>query len=200
MLVNCLQFVTARKRSLGGGCLVPTEGRGVPGPGGWGLVPGGPGPWGSVWRTPPPEMATAAGGAHPTGMYSCLKLKIHFFAMRQCTLVMSRSFQFEFETYFKLVRGSTGKDCLCYGPWQRTRVETIYLSVFQKSFYIDSVSDHILKNPDLIMNQLEVIWVSCDWPDSSNWPVSLAALATWKFSTSFLWLSPKSLFALCYHW
>ena len=36
----------------------------MPGPGG---VPG-PGR-GGVWR-PPPEMATAAGGTHPTGMHS----------------------------------------------------------------------------------------------------------------------------------
>ena len=30
--------------------------------------------WGVDWRTPPPVMATAAGGTHPTGMHSCLIL------------------------------------------------------------------------------------------------------------------------------
>ena len=39
---------------------------GEPGPGGY-LVPGGRGAW---WR-PPPQMATAARGTHPTGMHSC---------------------------------------------------------------------------------------------------------------------------------
>ena len=83
---------TASKRSLGHGytfssvcqglcpqgrCLVPG---GESGPGGWlpgprGVSgPGGvPGPGGlvpvGVWR--PPEMATAAGGTHPTEMHSC---------------------------------------------------------------------------------------------------------------------------------
>ena len=154
---------------------------------------------GVSWRLPPPppvDSATAAGGTHPTGMHSCLKLKVHFFAMGQCTLVMSRSFQFEFETYFKLLRGSTGKDCLCYGPWQRTRVETIYLSVFQKSFCIDSVSDHLLKNPDLIMNQLEVIWVSCDWPDSSKLTRQFGCIGNFKIQHKFLMIVTKE--PLCF--
>ena len=71
--------------SKGWGCLVLGGGvwsRGVPGPGGvWsqggclvlgkgGLVPGG---W--VSGGDPPRTATAAGGTHPTGMHSCLKLK-----------------------------------------------------------------------------------------------------------------------------
>ena len=54
---------------------------GVPGPGGM------PGPWGSAWSLGgclvpgsvwwrPPRTATAAGGTHPTGMHSCLKVKI----------------------------------------------------------------------------------------------------------------------------
>ena len=55
-----------------GGCLVlgGAWSWGVPGPGGY-LVPGGPG--GDPPPNPPlPEMATAAGGTHPTGMHSCL--------------------------------------------------------------------------------------------------------------------------------
>ena len=52
---------------LRGGVPVP---RGVPAPGGC-LLPGGCLVWGGAWwRTP--QMATAASGMHPTGMYSCL--------------------------------------------------------------------------------------------------------------------------------
>ena len=68
--------------SMGGGCLVPgvpgpggSGPGGVPGPGGcWGLLPGG----GLVWGVPggSPGTATAADGTHPTGMHSCLCLKI----------------------------------------------------------------------------------------------------------------------------
>ena len=56
-----------------GGCLLP--GRRVPAPGGWvpGLGSGGCGcplPGGCLVETP--QMATAAGSAHPTGMHSCI--------------------------------------------------------------------------------------------------------------------------------
>ena len=95
-----MRFITARKRSLGQGNILHlfvilfTEGLGlwVPGPGrmpglgGPGLgdawsrgVPGPravPGQRGAWWRPPPPlpGMATAAGGTHPIGMHSCLKI------------------------------------------------------------------------------------------------------------------------------
>ena len=63
---------------MGGVCLV----RGVPGPGGGGLL------WGGAWSggclvmgrlgVPggDPPMATAAGGTHPTGMHSCFNLSL----------------------------------------------------------------------------------------------------------------------------
>ena len=78
-----------------GGVPAPRGGvwsQGVPGPGGcllWGgcLRPGGclllgdllqgdllPG--GAWWRPPTPGTATAAGGAHPTGMHSCLTIDL----------------------------------------------------------------------------------------------------------------------------
>ena len=53
---------------------VSVHGVGVPGPGGRGVWSGG-GSWSrGVCGDPllPPEMATAAGGTHPTGMHSCL--------------------------------------------------------------------------------------------------------------------------------
>ena len=48
-----------------GGCLV-WEG------GGWCLICGGVWSEGGTTPPPPPEMATAAIGTHPTGMYSCM--------------------------------------------------------------------------------------------------------------------------------
>ena len=57
--------------------------RGVPGPGCVCLVPGGylvlggvPGP-GGVPGGDIPQMATAAGGTHPTGMHSCVAISFH---------------------------------------------------------------------------------------------------------------------------
>ena len=53
---------------------------GVPSPGGaWSgegvSAPGGSAPeWGAWWR--PPQTATAAGGTHPTGMHSCLRMRV----------------------------------------------------------------------------------------------------------------------------
>ena len=35
-------------------------------------------------RPPPPQMATAADGTHPTGMYSCLKIILHDSAPFSC--------------------------------------------------------------------------------------------------------------------
>ena len=66
-----------------GVCLVLGRG-GVPGPWGWGcLVLGGSSAPGGVLvsqhalrHLPPGETATAADGTHPTGMHSCLPLKI----------------------------------------------------------------------------------------------------------------------------
>ena len=86
---NIFSLITVRKRRLGqvntftGVCL-STGGAwsqgfawswgvclvwGVPGPGGGGWS-GGSGPGGYLVETPP-GTATAAGGTHPTGMYSC---------------------------------------------------------------------------------------------------------------------------------
>ena len=54
--------VWSRGCLLLGGCLL------------WGcLVPGGACSRGGAWWRPPPT-ATAAGGTHPTGMYSCIKI------------------------------------------------------------------------------------------------------------------------------
>ena len=105
----------------GGGCLGPDPGGRLGGlagcvcpgpyPGGrlGGLASGDPGPclgggvqaqaWGS-WGcipacieadTPPPQMATAADGTHPTGMHSCLKQK---FISRRNNLDSSLCWQF----------------------------------------------------------------------------------------------------------
>ena len=63
--------------SVHGGCLVPRGGcllRGVPGPGGGGLLQGiGVPAW--TEADPPGETATATDGTHPTGMHSCFLLK-----------------------------------------------------------------------------------------------------------------------------
>ena len=42
--------------------------------GGGCLLPGGSAPGGAWWRAP--GMATAAGGTHPTGMYSCCLIRL----------------------------------------------------------------------------------------------------------------------------
>ena len=81
-----------------------TWGGGLPGPGGawsWG-VPGPGGAWsrgcmvpgGAWWRPPAPEMATAAGGTHPTGMHSCL----YFTSIRSSSTIPFKSIYISFKT------------------------------------------------------------------------------------------------------
>ena len=64
--------ITARKRSLGQGNIFAPACHSVHGGGGtwsrWGVPASEGGAW---WIPPPPRMATAADGTHPTGMHSC---------------------------------------------------------------------------------------------------------------------------------
>ena len=65
---------TACKRSLGQGNIFSSICQGFCPQGGGCLVPGGlvqGGAWSLRGWKPAPEMATAAGGTHPTGMHSC---------------------------------------------------------------------------------------------------------------------------------
>ena len=71
--------------SQGGVCLV----RGLAWSGGW------PGPGGGAWSLgvlveTPSEIATAAGGTHPTGMHSCFKNVAHLLLNR---IVLSKKRQ-----------------------------------------------------------------------------------------------------------